>query len=70
MEENLLYSESIDLNVNLIKNDNNGTPKKKKKQKVKQTQKVTLTERCRITFDRISGHHGLAKVTHKISCHS
>ena len=30
MEENLLYSESIDLNVNLIKNDNNGTPKKNK----------------------------------------
>ena len=33
MEENLLYSESIDLNVNLIKNDNNGTPKKKQNKK-------------------------------------
>ena len=46
------------------------TELQKTKQKVKQTQKVTLTEISRVTFDQISGLHGPAKLTHKISCHS
>lgn len=46
-EDHLLYSDSMDLNLNLIK--------KKKKKKV-------LTEISRIIFGQISGHHGPAKL--------
>lgn len=45
MENNLLYSESTDLNV----------------------KKNAFTETSRISFDQISGCHGLDELTHKIN---
>lgn len=58
MEVNWLYLESTDLNFNLIQNNKN-----------KQTNK-TFMKTFRRMFEKISGHHNPAKLTHKTNHHT